>query len=58
MQFIPICLECEKFKKNDVCEVYGTPPFDIKNREKRCLHFTGGEYVLYTAESNPRESNK
>lgn len=58
MQFIPICLECENFKKVNVCTVYGKPPFDIKSREKRCPCFTGGEYALYTADSNPRERNK
>ena len=58
MQFIPICLECENFKKVNVCTVYGTPPFEIKNREKHCPHFTGGEYVLYTDDSKPTEKNK
>lgn len=55
MQFIPICLECDKFKKWNVCTVYGTPPFEIKNRETHCPHFTGGEYVLYTKESEPEK---
>jgi hypothetical protein len=53
MQFIPICLECDNFKNRDVCIVYKTPPFEIKNREKRCPHFTGEEYVLYTKDSEP-----
>lgn len=58
MQFIPICLECENFKKGNVCTVYETPPFEIKNREKHCPHFTGGEYVLYTKESEPEKVKK
>ena len=59
MQFVPICLECDNFKKGNVCNVYGTPPFEIKNREKKCPHFTGGKYVLYTKESEPeRISNR
>jgi hypothetical protein len=53
MQFIPICLECDNFKNQDVCIVYKTPPFEIKNREKRCPHFTDEEYVLYTKDSEP-----
>lgn len=47
MQFMPICLECENFEKNDVCKVYGIPPFEIKERKRRCKYFTGGEYTLY-----------
>ena len=58
MQFIPICLECENFKKGNICTVYGTPPFEIKNREKHCPDFTGGEYVLYTDDSKQMEQNK
>ena len=58
MQFIPICLECENFKKWNVCTVYGASPFEIKNREKNCPHFTGGEYVLYTKESEPEKVKK
>lgn len=57
MEFIPICLECENFIKGDKCKIYGIPPFDIKNREKKCPHFTGGEYDLFTKESQP-EKNK
>lgn len=58
MQFIPICLECDNFKNKDICTVYGTPPFNIKNREKRCPYFTGGKYVLYTKESKPEKEKK
>ena len=29
MQFVPICLDCENFKKGNVCTVYGKPPFEI-----------------------------
>ena len=55
MEFAPICLECENFLKTDKCKVYGVPPFTIKNREKKCESFTGGEYTLYTRESKPKE---
>lgn len=55
MQFIPICLECKNFKKENVCLKYGKPPFEIKNREVECEFFTGGEYDLLTAESEPEK---
>ena len=58
MQFIPICLECENFKKVNVCTVYGTPPYEKKNREKHCPHFTGGEYGLYRDDRKQKKKNK
>ena len=58
MQFIPICLECDNFKNGNVCTVYGTPTKKKKNREKHCPYFTGGEYVLYTKESEPEKVKK
>lgn len=57
MQFVPICLECDNFKKGDICKVYGTPRFDVKNREKNCQYFTGGKYTLYTKEAYPGANN-
>ena len=56
MQFIPICLECENFITSDKCKIYGVPPFEIKNRETKCPHFTGGEYDLFTKESHIKKT--
>ena len=46
MEFVPVCLECNNFKENDKCRYYRPIPFSIKNLEKKCPHFTGGEYEL------------
>lgn len=46
MEFVPICLQCKNFKKNDYCTVFKkAPPFEIKNREIYCKYFTGGKYT-------------
>jgi len=56
MEFIPICLNCENFKKNDKCPYYRPIPFEIKNREKRCNYYKGDEdfYPLYWNDSKPK----
>lgn len=46
MEFVPICMDCDNFKKGDKCKYFGTPPFEIKYTEKRCPYYTGGEYEL------------
>lgn len=50
MEFVPICLECDNFRKGDRCRFFEPIPHEIKNRENRCPHFSGGEYDLFTAE--------
>ena len=46
MEYTPICLECDNFKKGDKCKYYSSIPFKIKNREIRCPYFSGGDYDL------------
>ena len=54
MEYIPICLECENFKKGDKCKYFDPIPFKIKNRETRCKYYSGGEYELYGKNAYPK----
>lgn len=47
MEFTPICLECGYFQKGDKCPYFEVIPHKIKNREKECPHFSGGEHELF-----------
>lgn len=50
MEFVPICLECDNFKKCDYCRFFEPIPHKIKNRETQCPYFSGGEYDLFADE--------
>ena len=58
MEFVPICIECDHFRKSDYCPFYQPIPHEIKNRETKCPHFSGGEYDLFTADAHPKEDHK
>lgn len=53
MEFIPICVECNNFRDGDKCPFFAPIPHEIKNREIKCPHFTGGVYDLFTADAYP-----
>jgi hypothetical protein len=46
MEFTPICLDCQNFKKVDFCKYYDPIPFEIKNRQEKCPYYSGGDYNL------------
>lgn len=58
MEFVPICLECNHFKKINYCPFYNPIPHEIKNREINCRYFSGGEYGLFTSEARPKTEEK
>lgn len=58
MEFIPICLECEHFRRGNKCRFFELIPHKIKNREEKCPYFSGGDYELFTSDAYPNEDNQ
>lgn len=50
MQCVPLCIDCKNWEPNDKCKYYNPIPNEIKLREKKCKHFTGGEYDVFNEE--------